>query len=190
MNHPQYENLMEHWIENAIKHYGNSDGELKKHSVYAAQTVGTYQNGSTQAIADGILRSPSTVENYAHAHVLYVKLRNSPLRNRFRTLWRTLPISHWYQAWIIEKAGFDGGHYLYNAALNKWSGREMMENYKKDLEAGNAPMIFRRGVIALHGIVNELLTKYNPQLSEAQRIALLTVVDAFELEAIEQAVTK
>lgn len=175
------ETLVDHWVNQAVKHYGKSDTELKKHSIYAAPVVGKYANGGTKAIADGILRSTSMVENYAHAFWLYDELRRTEVRNRVRTLWRVLPVSHWYQAWTIQKAGYNAYYYLNNAELHKESGRDMMESYKKDLEAGNAPLIFKRGIIALRGLVAELLNKYNNQLSEGQKIALLAIIDNFEV---------
>ena len=178
-----YESVVDHWIDQSIKHHGDSDTALKKHCIYASPIVGKYSNGGTKAIADGIHRSPSTVENHAHAHWLYVELRNTQVRSCVRTLWRTLPASHWWQAWTIQKAGYDAYHYLNQAALHGWAGREMMDSFKKDMEAGNAPLIFKRGIHALRGLVAELLNKFNRQLSEAQKVALLTVVDAFTAEA-------
>ena len=173
------ETIVDHWISQAVKYYGDSDTALKKHSVYAAPVVGKYSNGGTKAIADGIRRSPSTVENYAHAFQLYSELRRTQVRKRIRTLWRTLPISHWWQAWTIHKAGYDAFYYLNNADLHSWSGREMMDNYKKDMEAGQAPLVFKRGIFALRGLVNELLNKYSQKLNEAQRVALLAVMETF-----------
>lgn len=178
-----YEFLADAWIARAIRYYSKSETALKKYCILAAHVVGKYENGATQAIADGINRSLSTVQNHAHAYRMMEILRNSVVNTRVRTLWRELPASHFWQAWAIHQAGYDAFYYLNNAALHRQSGRDMMDEYKKDLEAGNAPMQFQRGVIALRGILNELLMKHNNRLTEGQRIALLAVLDNFGEQA-------
>lgn len=173
------EKLVDLWVQRAVRVYSQSDIELKKYCMIAATVMGKYSHGGTQAIANGIQRSVSTVENHAHAFSLMRDLRRGGFRIRIRTLWRSLPASHWWQAWGIHKAGYDALYYLDNAAKNKWSGRVMMDEYKRELEAGYAPMIFRRAAIALRGLVDELLLKHNHRLSEGQRIALLSIQDEF-----------
>lgn len=173
------ESITDHWISQAITHYGKSDAALKKHCVYAAMVVGRYEHGGTQAIATGIKRSISTVQNYAHAFWLYSELRKGKLNTRMRTLWRTLPASHFWQAWTIQQAGYDAYYYLTYAERHNASGREMMDCYKKDIEAGNAPIILQRGVHALRSLATELLNKFGNQFTESQRVALLTIVDNF-----------
>jgi hypothetical protein len=169
------ENIERH-IEHAVKYYGDSDMCLKYTCIAASPVVGLY-DGGTQAIASQIRRSPSTVENYAHAHWLYRELRSGEVRIRVRILWRSLPASHWWQAWDIHKAGYNAFYYLNNADLHKWSGREMMGEYRKDREAGNAPLVFTRAITALRGLIDEL-TK-SKSLTQKQRAALAAVREAF-----------
>ena len=131
----------------------------------------------TEAIAKEIQRSASTVENYAHAHWLYSDLRKNGHTARTRALWRALPVSHWWQAYGIHTSGYDAYYYLDNAEANKWSGRDMMFEYKRDREAGNAPLVYSRAVIAFRGLANELM-KY--KLTDDQRYALAAAMEAFE----------
>jgi hypothetical protein len=48
----------------------------------------------------------------------------------------------------------------------------MLEEYRRDREAGNAPMVFRRVVIALCGLVDELKQKFAKQITQEQSDAL------------------
>ena len=164
-------------IERAAKFYGASDTCLKFTCIAASPIVGTY-NGGTEAIARSILRSVSTVENYAHAHWLYRDLRTNGNRIRVRILWRSLPASHWWQAYDIHKNGYDAFYYLNNADLNKWSGRDMMFEYRRDREAGSAPLVFSRMILALCGLVAEL--EKQKSITIEQRAALVAVRKAFE----------
>jgi hypothetical protein len=179
MNIP--ETVVDHWVSQAVKHYENSDIRLKMCALYAAPVVGTYQEGGAQAIADGIGRSLSTVKNYAHAGQLYKELKQNPqVGTRVRTLWRTLPASHWWLAWMIQNAGYDAFYYLDHADTHRLSGRDMMAEYKADMEAGLAPMRYERGIVALSGLVNELLRKHFARMDEDVRHAMLMLDEALE----------
>jgi hypothetical protein len=164
-------------ISQAAEFFGKSDRQLKFTCIAASPVVGTY-DGGTQEIAKRILRSVSTVENYAHAFWLYRDLRANGHKARVRAMWRSLPASHWWQAYDIHKAGYDTFYYLNNADLNKWSGRDMMFEYRRDREAGNAPLVFARAVFAFRGLADELLK--SKTLTPKQRAALQAVREAFQ----------
>jgi hypothetical protein len=53
----------------------------------------------------------------------------------------------------------------------------MMFEYRRDREAGNAPLVFSRAVLAFRGLAIEL-QKY--KLNSKQRAALEAVKEAFE----------
>jgi hypothetical protein len=163
-------------ITQAAEFFGKSDMQLKYTCIAASPVVGTY-SGGTEEIAKRILRSVSTVENYAHGHWCYRDLRANGNKQRVRAMWRSLPASHWWQAWDIHKAGYDAYFYLNNADLNQWSGRDMMFEYRRDREAGNAPLVFSRAVLAFRGLAIEL-QKY--KLNSKQRAAVEAVKEAFE----------
>jgi len=152
------ESLIDNWIARAIAYDKSSDTSLKYHCINASPVVGKYRNGGTKAIADGIQRSISTVENHAHAHWLYEELRKVNMKVA-RRLWRDLPASHWWLAYDIQRAGYEALHYLDFAAAHHWSGRDMLEQYKKDLEAGNAPIQFKRLCVSIRGLAVELLSR-------------------------------
>jgi len=171
------ENNVDRHIDRAVKYYGDSDTYGKYMCIAASPVVGTY-DGGTAEIARRILRSPSTVENYAHAHWCYRDLRANGNKQRVRAMWRSLPASHWWQAWDIHKNGYDAFYYLNNADLNKWSGRDMMFEYRRDREAGNAPLVFSRMVLSLCGLVAEL--EKSKSITDKQRAALAAVRKAFE----------
>ena len=181
------ESAIDRHIERAISYYGRSDTGLKYTCIACSPVVGSY-DGTTQAIAHEIQRSVSTVENYAHAHWLYKGLRRSSNGSKklVRTLWRELPASHWWQAWNIFENGYDALYYLTLAYQHKFSGRAMMGEYRKDIEAGNAPLIFRRAMSTIYGLAGELL-KHSQSLTEGQRIALLSVQDEFDVNGDRQA---
>ena len=175
------EGLVDKRIQQAIDFAVGSDTSLKYACIAASPIVGTYSHGTAQ-IAKAKKRSVSTVENWAHAHWLYKALRKpSPAMAQFqsaRFLWRVLPASHWWLAYDIQQAGYNAVYYLNNAYANNWSGREMMQEYKADREAGNAPMQFQRVKIAFRGMAQEL--KDNPNLTPAQAAAVDAVTEAFE----------
>ena len=173
------ETIVDRWIARAIAYDKTSDLQLKFHCIFASPVVGKYANGGTQAIADGIHRDVSTVENHAHAHWLYRELRqNRKDIKRVRQLWRQLPASHWWNAWEIQRAGYEAFSYLHYASLNGWSGRDMMQEYKRDREAGNAPILFHRACRSIFGLASELI-KQTERLSEAQQHAILGILDTF-----------
>ena len=55
----------------------------------------------------------------------------------------------------------------------------MMEQYRKDMEAGNAPLVFSRAKIAFRGLASELL-KRGRELTKQQHEAAKMVQEAFE----------
>jgi len=172
------EAIVDGWIARAIRYDRDSDMSLKYHCINASPVVGKYKNGGTKAIADGIKRSVSTVENHAHAHWLYEELRRVNIKIA-RRLWRDLPASHWWLAYDIQRSGYEALHYLDFACLHKWSGRDMLEQYKKDLEAGNAPIQFKRLCVSIRGLADELLGRR--EATPAQIKAAQAVQKAFEL---------
>jgi len=161
-----------------VEYYNNgSDTRLKCACIASSKIVGSY-SAATAQIAKEAKRSVSTVQNWAHAHWLYLELRrNRTDTRRARQLWRSLPASHWWQAYDIQNNGYDALYYLYMAAEHNMGGREMMENYKSDIMAGNAPLVFARAKIAFHGLANELLKR--KELTSKQRAAAEAARDAF-----------
>lgn len=171
------ESIIDNWIERAISFYGKSDWALKLSCINASPVVGKY-DGGTKMIADGIRRSPSTVENHAHAHWLYKALRTGKVHTQVRTLWRTLPATHWWHAWGIHQAGYNALHYLTNAAAHGWSVRDMMEEYKRDREAGTAPLVLARAMHTAKGLMADILS-HPDGLTREQREAARRVVEVF-----------
>lgn len=178
------ESLLETWIARILKHNRESDMYGKYVCIEAAFVVGRYEEGVTEEIAHRTKRSQSSVQNWAHAARLYQDLRSNGNRKMARHLFRSLPVSHWWLAYDIQQAGYESLYYLLKAFEHSWSGRAMLEEYRKDRDAGTAPLIFRRGVHVIYELANELLMKHNSRLNEDQRVALLGVQDAFaETEA-------
>ena len=175
------EGITDRWITRSIKYYGKSDIELKKHCITASPVVGRYQFGGTKAIADGIKRSPSTVENHAHAHWLYKELRKPvKVRSYVRTLWRELSASHWWIAYEkIHRAGFDALHYLTNAHAHGWSGSEMIYDFDRDRKSNAAPLRVSHAKRSLAGLARELIEKHGAQLNDDERFVLMSVVEQF-----------
>jgi hypothetical protein len=172
------ESLVDKRIQQAIDFSKGSDTTLKYACIAASPIVGTYSHG-TQQIATARNRSVSTVENWAHAHWLYVELRRDPVNNyAARPLWRLLPASHWWLAYDIQNKGYDAMHYLMLADAHGWSGRDMMQEFKRDMEAGNAPMVLRRVFVTFGGLADELL-RNRKQLTPAQVAAAEAVKEAY-----------
>jgi len=95
--------LAEHWITRAA-HYAN--GEARKAwavGIVAARIVGTYQEYGTKAIALRIHRDPSTVENYAHAFMMYQAIRERLGTHDAHTLRDVLTIGHFWTAWELQR---------------------------------------------------------------------------------------
>ena len=172
------EEAVDRHIERTVQFASVSEINIKFACIAAAPIVGSYSEG-TQQIARRLKRSVSTIGNYAHAFWMYSTLRNNGHAKAARQLWRTLPASHWWQAWDIHTAGYDAFHYLSNANIHSWSGRDMMTEYRNDRDAGTAPLVFQRARHALVGLIDELL-KQPKNLTDEQIEALNIVADLFE----------
>lgn len=171
------EGIIDKRIKQTVEWSKTSDTHLKYACIAASPIVGTYSH-ATKMIAEQRNRSVATVENWAHAHWLYVELRRNPDYCYWsRRLWRELPASHWWLAYDIQVKGYDAMHYLNLAYGHKWSGRDMMQEYKKDMEAGNAPMVIKRVLIAFRGMADELAKSKN--LTWQQAAAVEMVREAF-----------
>lgn len=154
-----HEGIIDKRIRQVVDFSKSSDTHGKYACIAASLIVGTYSH-ATQQMATQCKRHVSTIENWAHAHWLYVEVRRE-YPHIARGLWRQLPASHWWLAYDIQTKGYDALHYLTNARTHSWSGREMMQEYKKDMEAGNAPMVLKRALIAFRGLGDELLRSMN-----------------------------
>ena len=170
------ESIIDKRIEQAVMADQGSDTCLKYACLAVSRIVGSY-SAATAEIAKRRNRHVSTIENWAHAAWLYTELRRnkSDLCNA-RRLWRVLPASHWWQAYDIQNNGYDALHYLTLAADHHMSGREMMQNYKADMMAGNAPLVFSRAKIAFRGLATELAKQ---KLTPPQKAAVKAVLAAF-----------
>jgi len=176
----QTEGLVDKRIRQAIDYGKGSDTGLKAACIAASPIVGMYSHG-TQQIATARNRSVSTVENWAHAHWLYKELRTTDRKGDkkvARNLWRNLPASHWWLAYDIQAKGYDAFTYLVHSHTHNWSGRDMMQEFKRDFEAGTAPMVLRRVFVTFGGLADELL-RNRKQLTPAQVAAAEAVKEAF-----------
>lgn len=130
------EGMIDKRTQQAVTFYGKSEMSLKLTAYAAGRVVGKY-DGTTVMIAKQIKRSPSTVENLAHAFWLYDEMRylaKPDVVKRVRELWRKLPISHWWLAWDSVDNAYDAYKLLDNAEKHGWSGRDMLREYKADYE--------------------------------------------------------
>lgn len=170
-----HEGIIDKRIRQTVEWSKSSDLTLKFACIAVSPIVGNYTH-ATKQIADARNRHVSTIENWAHAHWLYLDLRKSNphpvVFQHIRDLWHNLPASHWWLAYDIQLKGYDALHYLGNAYLNIWSGRRMMEEHRKDMEAGNAPMVLARAFVAFQGLAAELM-KPLPALERAEAEGLL-----------------
>lgn len=65
-------------IERAATSYKRSDDGRWASAFFAARVVGRYELGATTKLANRMGRSTDTVENLAHAYMLYAELRADP----------------------------------------------------------------------------------------------------------------
>lgn len=170
------EEAVDRHIEMVVKYHKGSDTYLKYACIAASPIVGTY-DGGTQAIAKRTNRHVSTIENWAHAHWMYLVARRNGKKQLARNLWRCLPVSHWAAAWDIQNAGYEALDYLERAQQYHYSSREMVTEWKTDRDAGNAPLVFHRAVRAFRGLADELLKSKN--ITQNQRFVLGQVQEAF-----------
>ena len=138
--------------------------------------VGDYSH-VTKFIADERGRSKSTVENWSQAFKLYNVLRRENMKYA-RRLWRKLDASKWWLAWEIHVKGYSALHYLLMAESHNMSGRDMMAEFRADLDAHNAPMQISRAVIAFRGLADELLKSNS--CNDEQIDALMRVQEVFK----------
>lgn len=179
--YPNYaEEIIDKRINQAVEFYRQSERGLKALCVAVSHVVGTY-SGVTAEIAKVIQRDPSTIENYAHAHWCKLELQKNGHTKRVRDLWHILPASHFWLAWTIHKAGYQAYNYLDNAALHGWSGRVMLEEWKRDREIGNAPLREEQALTAFRGLASEIMKIKG--LTKEQREAVKAVLKAFTQES-------
>jgi len=174
-----FESIIDKWILKAARAETDSDTRLKYACIYASPVVGRY-DGGTQEIARLTKRSVASIENRAHAHWLYKELRANGNKPLVRHLWRSLPASHWWLAYDIQRAGYDALYYLDLSDTHGYSGRGMMGEWNKDREAGHAPLVLSRAVLSFRGLAVELINKHSRQLTPPQRKAATAVAEAFE----------
>lgn len=172
------ESAIDRHIDRTVRFVSDSDLGLKYAMIAASPVVGSY-DGTTQEIAKRTRRSVSTVENWAHGHWCYKSLRANGNRKMARMLWRELTPTHWWKAYEIMQDGYDALYYLLAAFQYGWSSRGMMAEFDKEKQAGHAPIQFKRAKIAIFGLASEL-QKQAAQLNEAQRVAVLSVLEAFQ----------
>lgn len=112
MNDP--EETAERDIRLAVYAARKSDASIWVTGFWAARVVGKYQRYGTKAIAERSGKSPSTVENWAHAWNLYDDLREkygtSPnievgriFIRSLQNLRKSLSPSHFWTAWELKK---------------------------------------------------------------------------------------
>jgi len=171
------EALIDTWKDRVIQYHKGSDTSLKAACIVAAQVVGSY-SGMTQVIAKETNRHVSSVENWAHGFRLYKELRQ--VDKLARKLWRELPASHWWLAYDIQQAGHEALYYLLKAYQHHWSGRDMLQEYKRDIESGNAPIQYKRVIISFRGLAEELSLKHLGSLTPPQVAAVIAVRKAFQ----------
>jgi len=68
------ESLRKVYVEQAIKADQQSDKPLWKSALFCSRVVGKYEKGATQGLADDMNRSVDTVEDRAHAYMMFEKL--------------------------------------------------------------------------------------------------------------------
>ena len=169
------EALVDKRIEQAVEWASNSQTSLKKAAAATAQ-VGDY-SGATEQIADRCKRSLTTVYNWANAFKLY-KHERTENRAIAHHLWRELPLSFWWIAWDFHNKGYEAMPYLMNAYQHDWKTRDMREEFRRDVEAGNAPLQFKRVKIVMRGLADDLM-KFETQLTAEQLEAVQMVRKAF-----------
>jgi len=168
------EGLIDRRIDQAVEWANSSQTYVKYTAIAAAQVVGTY-SGTTEVIAQRTKRQVSTVQNWAHAFNLYEHERgnNRPIA---RHLWRELPISFWWIAWDFHNRGYEALEYLLQAYQNGWSTRDMREEFKRDVEAGTAPLQRKRLFVTVRGMAEEILEHFAEDVTTEVYEALQIIV--------------
>ena len=173
---------IDRWILFVKKHYKASDTSLKKACLICTHVVGAY-DGTTEAIAQATGRSVATVENWSHAGKLRAQLLAAKDQKKYPrelvfVLWDELSASHWWLAYDIQVKGFDAFFYLNYAMENKASGRDMIMEFKRDLDSGHARMLLERARISMVGLANEFL-RYPAGLNDRQLDLCMKIVEDF-----------
>ena len=166
------EGLIDKRIDQAVK-WSSDSQTYGKYAAIATARVGDY-SGATEQIAQRTKRSDSTVYNWANAFNLY-KIERKENRPIAWKLWRELPISFWWIAWGFHKSGYEALEYLLKAYQHGWKTRDMVEEYKRDVEAGTAPLQLPRVKATVRGLALELLkhpTLFTRRCREALQIVI------------------
>lgn len=98
---------LERDIERAARSYKRSDSGRWAATYYCARVVGKYQRGGTLSLAERMGVSPDTVENLAHAYVLYAEFRAQPHYRKVINSIRKLPYVYYSYFRSLYKAKSD-----------------------------------------------------------------------------------
>jgi len=79
------EHKLQKWFSNASSAYKNSDTGRWEAARWCAKIVGTYERGATIGLAEEMGVSCDTVENLAHAYLMFIELAS---RSKYRSATR------------------------------------------------------------------------------------------------------
>ena len=82
------EKKLQLWFEHACAAYKNSDAGRWEAARWCAKIVGKYERGATIGLASDMGVSPDTVENLAHAYLMFIELAS---RHKYRSATRMEP---------------------------------------------------------------------------------------------------
>ena len=96
------EAIIERDIDRAVAASRKADCNLWIAGFFAARVVGMYQNSGTIEIALRAGKSPSSVENWAHAWQMYDELRSFGDVSELRELRKRFTPSHFWTMWDLK----------------------------------------------------------------------------------------
>lgn len=100
---PVPEQVIEREIDWCVQAARTSSTTLWVACYFAYRVVGVYQTDATAEIARRAGRSPSSVENWAHAFEMYAELRRFGSSSEVRALRKALSPSHFWRAWEKQR---------------------------------------------------------------------------------------
>ena len=82
---------LQKWYKNACTAYKNSDDGRWEAARWCAKIVGKYERGATIGLADDMGVSSDTIENMAHAYVMYIEFCSKQKYRKATRMSRAMP---------------------------------------------------------------------------------------------------
>lgn len=173
----------DHHNAQAVKALLDSDKDIWKAAYHSCKQWGYYKFDGVKSIARDAQRSPSQIENYAHAFDLLATFHKCGHGLEVRRLKEQLTPSHFWKMWSLVLAHRKDITFwlqgLRNAVAHHWSGETMVEELLSELGAKRPPLKVATVRRNIANAASEILARVSDFTIQAERDAAQVVLNVF-----------